>query len=140
MDGARSAAEALSQLLTARGLSVEALRFATAGTVSAQHRRGESSRARVRSAVGAPPPGAADEREIELGEVLGRGGMGVVSEATQRSLRRTVAVKQAISRDDDGADLAGREGGEEPGQRVLGVASRYDDVDAKARWHGCIVW
>lgn len=45
------------------------------------------------------------EKGLELGRVLGRGGQAAILAATQRSLRREVAVKQLLSDDDDSEAL-----------------------------------
>ncbi|MCB9688607.1 MAG: protein kinase [Alphaproteobacteria bacterium] len=44
--------------------------------------------------VRTPPPRLGDDEDLELGEELGRGAMGVVRAATQRSLDRQVAIKE----------------------------------------------
>ncbi len=56
-----------------------------------------------RISLGTPSAASEDERDLELVEELGRGGMGVVFRARQHSIGRDVAVKRVI----EGAEDAG---------------------------------
>ncbi|MBX3269682.1 MAG: serine/threonine protein kinase [Sandaracinaceae bacterium] len=101
-----TATEALTAHWRARGISPSSLSFAPDGTLSASDRHLTADAATLASAEMAAGDGAelVDE-PLELGEELGRGGMGVVHLARQGALRREVAVKQLFDEERGLANL-----------------------------------
>ena len=95
----------LSRAWTAHGVILEDLEARSDGTLLASERR------RLEETVTlASSPGVELERDVALsperlalGEILGRGGMGEVRVAEQLGLRRAVAVKTSLHRDDAAA-------------------------------------
>ncbi len=84
-----AAVEDVTATLLQAGVDVNALQTLPDGTIPPPTPRGEGS-----PAVDLPPlVGDDDARHLELGAAIGKGGMGVVSLATQLALGRKVAVK-----------------------------------------------
>jgi serine/threonine-protein kinase len=83
---------AFERMLAERGVSIRSLRPASDGTL------GASARTLLAEEVAPHRPDdvVRAQETLELGEVLGRGGMGEVRVAKQRSLRREVAVKTVL--------------------------------------------
>jgi hypothetical protein len=87
--GVRFTFEHLEGVLAARGVDLSAVRPRADGTIA-------QTDVTVLAGVHAVDDESPGDERLELGALLGRGGMGEVRAATQRSLRREVAVKTVL--------------------------------------------
>ncbi|MEZ4474493.1 MAG: serine/threonine-protein kinase [bacterium] len=89
----------LAALWAARGIDAGAVQPDSRGTIGRSALRVAETLAARPMAV--PSTTSAEAHDLELGPIIGRGGMGVVRLATQRALKRTVAVKQVLDPSDE---------------------------------------